>query len=126
LLFSLFSAAGIYQAYHYTESVEFCGLTCHRLCSRNLRHIRTPRTPGSDVSTAYRPRCRLVRQVEISGSPAPKELADAEKRTPWTAWTTTTGRATTSGRRIMRSTLNCLPAGSTGTFRISRRRPWRP
>ena len=31
VLFSLFSAVGIYQAYHYTESVEFCGLTCHKV-----------------------------------------------------------------------------------------------
>ena len=29
LLFTLISAVGIYQAYHYTESVRFCGLTCH-------------------------------------------------------------------------------------------------
>ncbi len=30
-LFALLSAVGMYQAYHYTESVEFCGLTCHRV-----------------------------------------------------------------------------------------------
>jgi NapC/NirT cytochrome c family, N-terminal region len=27
--FILISAVGIYQAYHYTDSVRFCGLTCH-------------------------------------------------------------------------------------------------
>lgn len=31
VLFSLFSAMGVYQAYHYTESIEFCGLTCHKV-----------------------------------------------------------------------------------------------
>ncbi|OGW45923.1 MAG: hypothetical protein A2078_16375 [Nitrospirae bacterium GWC2_57_9] len=30
-LFTLLSAVGTYQAYHYTESVEFCGLTCHKV-----------------------------------------------------------------------------------------------
>ena len=30
-LFTLLTAVGMYQAYHYTESVEFCGLTCHRV-----------------------------------------------------------------------------------------------
>jgi nitrate/TMAO reductase-like tetraheme cytochrome c subunit len=30
-LFMLLTAVGTYQAYHYTESVEFCGLTCHRV-----------------------------------------------------------------------------------------------
>jgi hypothetical protein len=29
LLFVMISAVGIYQAYHYTDSVRFCGLTCH-------------------------------------------------------------------------------------------------
>ncbi len=29
LLFVFISSVGIYQAYHYTESVAFCGLTCH-------------------------------------------------------------------------------------------------
>ncbi len=28
-LFMLLSSVGMYQAYHYTESVEFCGLVCH-------------------------------------------------------------------------------------------------
>lgn len=28
-LFMLLSSVGMYQAYHYTESVAFCGLTCH-------------------------------------------------------------------------------------------------
>lgn len=31
VLFMLLSAVGIYQTYHFTESVEFCGLTCHRV-----------------------------------------------------------------------------------------------
>jgi hypothetical protein len=31
LLFSLMSSVGMYQAYHYTESVSFCGLVCHRV-----------------------------------------------------------------------------------------------
>ena len=31
LLFTLMSAVGMYQAYHYTESVSFCGLVCHRV-----------------------------------------------------------------------------------------------
>jgi hypothetical protein len=30
-LFVLMSAFGVYQAYHYTESIEFCGLTCHKV-----------------------------------------------------------------------------------------------
>jgi len=30
-LFILISAVGIYQAYHYTDSVAFCGRTCHRV-----------------------------------------------------------------------------------------------
>ena len=30
-LFMLFSSVGIYQAYHYTESISFCGLTCHKV-----------------------------------------------------------------------------------------------
>ena len=29
VLFVLFSAAGSYKAYEYTDSVQFCGLTCH-------------------------------------------------------------------------------------------------
>jgi hypothetical protein len=29
MLFVLVSSVGMYQAYHYSESVEFCGLTCH-------------------------------------------------------------------------------------------------
>jgi hypothetical protein len=28
-IFVVISAVGIYQAYHYTDSVSFCGLTCH-------------------------------------------------------------------------------------------------
>jgi nitrate/TMAO reductase-like tetraheme cytochrome c subunit len=31
LLLMLMSAVGMYQAYHYTESVQFCGLVCHRV-----------------------------------------------------------------------------------------------
>ena len=31
LVFLLVSAMGSYQAYHYTESVEFCGKLCHRV-----------------------------------------------------------------------------------------------
>jgi nitrate/TMAO reductase-like tetraheme cytochrome c subunit len=31
LVFVLVSAMGSYQAYHYTESVEFCGKLCHRV-----------------------------------------------------------------------------------------------
>jgi hypothetical protein len=31
LLLTLMSAVGMYQAYHYTESVRFCGLICHRV-----------------------------------------------------------------------------------------------
>jgi hypothetical protein len=31
VLFMLMSAVGMYQAYHYTESVQFCGLVCHRV-----------------------------------------------------------------------------------------------
>ncbi len=31
LLFALLSSVGMYQAYHYTESVQFCGLVCHRV-----------------------------------------------------------------------------------------------
>lgn len=31
VFFMLMSAVGIYQAYHYTESVRFCGLVCHRV-----------------------------------------------------------------------------------------------
>jgi hypothetical protein len=29
MFFVLISSVGMYQAYHYSESVEFCGLTCH-------------------------------------------------------------------------------------------------
>lgn len=29
MLFVLISSAGMYQAYHFSESVQFCGLTCH-------------------------------------------------------------------------------------------------
>jgi hypothetical protein len=29
MLFMLISSVGLYQAYHFTESVAFCGLTCH-------------------------------------------------------------------------------------------------
>ncbi len=31
ILLTLMSAVGMYQAYHYTESVSFCGLVCHRV-----------------------------------------------------------------------------------------------
>lgn len=31
IVFILISAVGMYQAYHYTDSVRFCGLTCHRV-----------------------------------------------------------------------------------------------
>lgn len=31
LLFVLISAVGIYEGYHYTDSVAFCGLTCHKV-----------------------------------------------------------------------------------------------
>lgn len=31
LLFLLMSSVGMYQAYHYTESIQFCGLVCHRV-----------------------------------------------------------------------------------------------
>jgi hypothetical protein len=31
LAFILISAVGMYQAYHYTDSVAFCGLTCHKV-----------------------------------------------------------------------------------------------
>jgi nitrate/TMAO reductase-like tetraheme cytochrome c subunit len=31
LLFALLSSVGMYQAYHYTESIQFCGLVCHRV-----------------------------------------------------------------------------------------------
>ncbi len=27
------STVGVYQSYHYTESVEFCGLVCHHVMS---------------------------------------------------------------------------------------------
>ncbi len=30
-IFLLFSAIGSYEAFHYTESVEFCGTTCHKV-----------------------------------------------------------------------------------------------
>jgi hypothetical protein len=31
VVFILISAVGMYQAYHYTDSVRFCGLTCHKV-----------------------------------------------------------------------------------------------
>jgi nitrate/TMAO reductase-like tetraheme cytochrome c subunit len=31
VLFTLMSSVGMYQTYHYTESVSFCGLVCHRV-----------------------------------------------------------------------------------------------
>ncbi|WP_212228782.1 cytochrome c3 family protein [Carboxylicivirga mesophila] len=31
VIFLLLTAVGSYEAYHYTESVEFCGLVCHRV-----------------------------------------------------------------------------------------------
>jgi NapC/NirT cytochrome c family, N-terminal region len=31
IAFILISAVGMYQAYHYTDSVKFCGLTCHKV-----------------------------------------------------------------------------------------------
>jgi nitrate/TMAO reductase-like tetraheme cytochrome c subunit len=31
LLFVLISSVGIYEGYHYTDSVSFCGLTCHKV-----------------------------------------------------------------------------------------------
>ena len=31
IAFILISAVGMYQAYHYTDSVRFCGLTCHKV-----------------------------------------------------------------------------------------------
>jgi hypothetical protein len=31
IIFFILSGIGSYEAYHYTESVEFCGLTCHKV-----------------------------------------------------------------------------------------------
>ena len=31
ILFLILSGVGSYEAYHFTESVEFCGLTCHKV-----------------------------------------------------------------------------------------------
>ncbi|UCG53645.1 MAG: NapC/NirT family cytochrome c [Candidatus Latescibacterota bacterium] len=46
LIYACMSAVGAYQAYHHTESVEFCGETCHKVMKpentayRNSAHAR--------------------------------------------------------------------------------------
>ncbi len=59
ILFILISAVGAYEAYHYTESVTFCGKTCHTVMKpehvayQNSPHARVPCVschvgPGAD------------------------------------------------------------------------------
>jgi hypothetical protein len=50
IMFALIGIVGGYQAYHYTESVEFCGEVCHevmkpeRVAYHNSPHARVPCT----------------------------------------------------------------------------------
>lgn len=47
-LFVVLSAAGTYQAYHYSESVEFCGTTCHSVMKPE--HTTYQNSPHARVS----------------------------------------------------------------------------
>jgi hypothetical protein len=49
VLFMLMSAVGAYQAYQYTESVQFCGLVCHK--------VMKPEYTAYQVSPHARVRC---------------------------------------------------------------------
>ena len=44
LVFIMLSAVGTYNAFNFTESVQFCGETCHKVMKPELTHAR-PRAP---------------------------------------------------------------------------------
>ena len=52
IVFAVVSAAGSYKAYQFTESVAFCGQTCHTVMSRSTRPISSRPTRACAASTA--------------------------------------------------------------------------
>ena len=65
VVFLLLTAFGSYQTYHFTESVQFCGETCHGVMQPEFttyQHSR-PR-PRVVRRMPYRLRRLLVREIE--------------------------------------------------------------
>jgi len=65
LLFLLLTAFGSYQTYHFTESVTFCGQTCHGVMQPEFHHL-PPRFPRARVvrRLSHRLRRLVVREIE--------------------------------------------------------------
>jgi hypothetical protein len=97
-LFVSMSAFGSYKAYHYTESVEFCGQTCHTVMRPNLLRFRSRRMRGRGASIvtlvpARRPTHAQSSPARVNSSPSFAAVSRGRFR----------HRSTTCVRRIKRA-----------------------
>ena len=66
--FLLLSAVGSYEAFHYTESTEFCGTLCHRVMEpEHVAHVNSPHAKVACVACHVGPGADWYVRSKLSG-----------------------------------------------------------
>ncbi len=110
-VFLMLTALGSYRTYEFTESVAFCGATCHTVMQPEYTaYQESPHARVACVAVPHRPRRQLVREVQalrrLSGVrhdrrpvPAPHSDADQEPAPgPARPASSATGRGSSTAR----------------------------